>query len=577
MANEITGNTHGLKKSILNRLENLFDIKSDPSILCDEFIINEICEITGTVNREISVFVSSRGKTEEVSVGDFKTVKLRRLDIGRGTRCIHTHPSPDSTLSYVDLDTLSNTDMAIMAAVGTLEGKSNGFQCAYADREGQAVISKTFHNVDESAEFILEMLKFGSNKEIEKDREREYVIAAGVSTPGHSALLDELAELIDSAGGICVHREEQSRDSIDRATYMGRGKIQELNQICRQYDADTIVFDDSLSPAQIRNIEQMLSVKVLDRSSLILDIFAQRAHSREGKVQVELAQLSYTLPRLSGMGTELSRLGGGIGTRGPGETKLETDRRHILRRINTLKKELKDLDSIRDLKKNNRKKRNMFTLALAGYTNAGKSTLINNMTDSSVFAEDMLFATLDPSARRLELPSGEPVILTDTVGFVSKLPHELVEAFKSTLEVVAESDLILHVMDGSSENMLWEADIVEEILGELGAGEIPTIQVINKTDLTGDKYKSAGNTDKRFYISALTGRGIDQLIKRIEAIAEGNKRIEEVNVGYTMGRLISYIHDNTEVLEKEYLEKSIRFKLKLTDKNLETISKELVQ
>jgi len=577
MAKEITGNTNGLKRSILERLEKLYDIKSDPSFLCDQQIIDEICEITGHVNREISVFVSPRGKTEEISIGDFKTVTMRRVDIDRQTRCIHTHPGPDSTLSAIDLDTLKNTDMAVMAAVGTYEGRSNGISCAYVDIEGEPVISGPYVNVMETDDLILEMLKYGSNKEIEKDREREIVIAAGVSRPGQSALLDELAELIDSAGGICVHKEEQQRESFDPASYMGRGKIQELNHICRQYDADTIVFDDSLTPAQIRNIEQMLNVKVLDRSSLILDIFAQRAHSKEGKLQVELAQLSYMLPRLTGRGAQLSRLGGGIGTRGPGESKLETDRRHILRKINILKRELRDTDARREILTNNRRKQNMFTIALAGYTNAGKSTLINKMTDSSVFAEDMLFATLDPSARRFELPSGEAVILMDTVGFVSKLPHELVEAFKSTLDVVAQADLILHVMDGSSPRMDAEKDIVDEILGELGAGGIPVIEVVNKIDLAGGLYTNSGNSDRRFYISALTGEGIPELVKRMEIAAEGSRRIAEVNIGYDQGRLISFIHENTEVLEKEYLEDSIRFKLRLTAGSLDKINAGSVQ
>ena len=577
MAKEITGNTNGLKRSILERLEKLYDIKSDPSFLCDQQIIDEICEITGHVNREISVFVSPRGKTEEISIGDFKTVTMRRVDIDRQTRCIHTHPGPDSTLSAIDLDTLKNTDMAIMAAVGTYEGRPNGISCAYVDIEGEPVISGPYVNVMETDDLILEMQKYGSNKEIEKDREREIVIAAGVSRPGQSALLDELAELIDSAGGICVHKEEQQRESFDPASYMGRGKIQELNHICRQYDADTIVFDDSLTPAQIRNIEQMLNVKVLDRSSLILDIFAQRAHSKEGKLQVELAQLSYMLPRLTGRGAQLSRLGGGIGTRGPGESKLETDRRHILRKINILKRELRDTDARREILTNNRRKQNMFTIALAGYTNAGKSTLINKMTDSSVFAEDMLFATLDPSARRFELPSGEAVILMDTVGFVSKLPHELVEAFKSTLDVVAQADLILHVMDGSSPRMDAEKDIVDEILGELGAGGIPVIEVVNKIDIAGGLYTNSGNSDRRFYISALTGEGIPELVKRMEIAAEGSRRVAEVNIGYDQGRLISYIHENTEVLEKEYLEDSIRFKLRLTAGSLDKINAGSVQ
>ena len=219
----------------------------------------------------------------------------------------------------------------------------------------------------------------------------------------------------------------------------------------------------------------------------------------------------------------------------------------------------------------------MFTIALAGYTNAGKSTLINKMTDSSVFAEDMLFATLDPSARRFELPSGEAVILMDTVGFVSKLPHELVEAFKSTLDVVAQADLILHVMDGSSPRMDAEKDIVDEILGELGAGGIPVIEVVNKIDIAGGLYTNSGNSDRRFYISALTGEGIPELVKRMEIAAEGSRRVAEVNIGYDQGRLISYIHENTEVLEKEYLEDSIRFKLRLTAGSLDKINAGSVQ
>ncbi len=575
MKNEVHGNTNGLKKSILERLMGLYDIISEPGLLCDELILSEICSMTGIINREIAVYISSSGKVDYIAVGDFRTVSLDSSKIGRGARCVHTHPRGGGMLSSIDLDTLKQTGLLLMAAVGVSAGKPNGIYGAYMGEKVEAEVLGPYFSLESTSDLIDNALEFGSWKPVKIYHDKERVIAAGVSVPGSKALLDELKELISSAGGQCVHMVEQSRDGYDSAYYMGKGKITELMHLCSRLEADTIVFDDPLSPGQLSHIEKVLKkIKILDRSSLILDIFAQRANTKEGKIQVELAQQTYNLPRLAGLGIALSRLGGGIGTRGPGETMLETDRRHILRRMNFLKRELKSIQIRREMLSENRRKKNIFTVALAGYTNAGKSTLLNMLTDSTVIAEDILFATLDPSARKLELPSGEDIIIIDTVGFVSKLPHELVEAFKSTLEEVSKADLILHIMDGSSPKMENQKEIVYEILNELGAGEIPVLEVVNKIDLTDntDIYRDIGN---RFPISALTGDGIPELLEKLEVAAEGARITVDINVPYDKGALISYIHENTDVISKEYESEFISFKLRLTKKSLSKIKSEL--
>lgn len=575
MKNEVHGNTNGLKKSIIERLMGLYDILSDPSLLCDEIILSEICSMTGIINREIAVYISSSGKTDYIAVGDFGTVTMDAKQIGRGARCVHTHPRGGGMLSSIDLDTMKQTGLLLMAAVGVKDGKPSGIYGAYMGEKVEAEVLGPYFSIESTSDLIANALEFGSWKPVKIYHDEERVIAAGVSVPGSKALLDELKELISSAGGQCVHTVEQSRDGYDSAYYMGKGKITELMHLCSMLEAETVVFDDPLSPGQLSHIEKVLKkIKVLDRSSLILDIFAQRANTKEGKIQVELAQQTYNLPRLAGLGIALSRLGGGIGTRGPGETMLETDRRHILRRMNFLKKELKRIQTRREMLSESRRKKNIFTVALAGYTNSGKSTLLNTLTNSTVIAKDILFATLDPSARKLELPSGEDIIMIDTVGFVSKLPHELVEAFKSTLEEVSKADMILHIMDGSSPQMETQKDIVYSILEELGAGGIPVLEVVNKTDILGitEIHKAVG---KRLPISALTGDGLPELIEKIEIAAEGARMTVEVNVPYNLGALISYIHENTDVITKEYESEFISFKLRLTKKSHSKILSEL--
>ncbi len=329
------------------------------------------------------------------------------------------------------------------------------------------------------------------------------------------ASLAELFELVESAGAEPVFSVTQNLNKPETATYVGTGKLAEITDICVAQDIDILVFDSELTPTQIKNIEAQTDVRVIDRTTLILDIFAQRARSKEGKIQVELAQLKYMLPRLTGKGIAMSRLGGGIGTRGPGETKLETDRRHIRRRMETLKEELSDVEKHRTMLRKRREKDGIITCAIVGYTNAGKSTLMNCLTNAGVLAQDKLFATLDPTSRALKLPSGVTVMLIDTVGLVRRLPHHLVEAFRSTLEEAAQSDIILNVCDASSEESRTHMQVTTDLLESLGCGETPIITVLNKCDLIQDG-TIAQDFKSYVRISAKYGSGIDELLKTIE-------------------------------------------------------------
>ena len=327
------------------------------------------------------------------------------------------------------------------------------------------------------------------------------------------ASLAELFELAQSAGAEPVASISQKLSHVDSATCVGSGKLEEIRDYCEAEDVDLIIFDLELSPVQIRNIEHETDVRVIDRTMLILDIFALRARSREGKLQVELAQLKYMMPRLTGKGVEMSRLGGGIGTRGPGETKLETDRRHIKRRMETLKEQLSDVEAHRRQLRARRDKDGVITVAIVGYTNAGKSTLMNTLTDAGVLSEDKLFATLDPTSRALKLPCGVSVMLIDTVGLVRRLPHHLVEAFKSTLEEAAQADIILNVCDASSEESRLHLDVTRDLLASLSSLDKPIIPVLNKCDLISDNMTGISGA---VHISAKYGTGIDELLRAIE-------------------------------------------------------------
>jgi len=379
--------------------------------------------------------------------------------------------------------------------------------------------------------------------------------------------LDELALLVDTAGADPVARELQRRDRPDPATYIGKGKAQELRELADALDVDVVVFDDELSPAQQRNLERQLERDVVDRVALILDIFAQHASSQEGMLQVELAQLRYRLPRLRGRGLQLSQQGAGIGTRGPGETQLEVDRRRILRRVAKLERELAQLAQTRAVQRKARRRRAIPTVALVGYTNAGKSTLLNRLTDAHVLVEDRLFSTLDTTTRRLRLPGGETVLCSDTVGFVRRLPHELVRAFHSTLAEVADADLVLHVVDASATDPRGQMEAVHGVLREIGAGERPELIVINKIDVadpdTVDELVAAA--PGAVAVSARTGEGVDKLLDAIAAQLRALVPIYELLIPYDRGDLLAALHRDGEVLVEVHGDEGTRVRARLPE------------
>ena len=391
----------------------------------------------------------------------------------------------------------------------------------------------------------------------------ERVVLAGVWTSGSWELaersLQELARLAETAGSTVLEGVIQRRDNPDPSTYLGSGKAQELRKIVSETGADTVIIDGELSPAQLIHLEDVVKVKVVDRTWLILDIFAKHAKSREGKTQVSLAQMQYMLPRLRGWGDALSRQaasGGnpGIGTRGPGETKLETDRRRIHDQMTRLRKDLNDMARSRDVQRNSRRKSHVASVAIAGYTNAGKSSLLNRLTGAGVLVEDALFATLDPTVRKSQTPSGRNITLSDTVGFVRHLPHQLIDAFKSTLEEVSDSDLIVHVVDGSDPDPLEQFNSVREVLQEIKADNIPEIIAINKTDKISDE--TMGNLKRIFpeavFVSAHSGFGIETLLKTIDDRLPDPSVEMMLTIPYSRGDLLARVHEDGKVLKTEH-------------------------
>jgi GTPase len=388
-----------------------------------------------------------------------------------------------------------------------------------------------------------------------RPRVTEKAVLVGVGRGMEEADLDELAALADSAGAEPVARILQTRQDPNPATFIGRGKIEEVHQAVQRGEAEAVFLDDELTPGQLRNLEERLKVKVIDRTALILDIFALHARSREGKAQVELAQLNYLLPRLRGWGEAMSRSGGGIGTRmGGGETKMETDRQHIRRRISKLRKDLKDLARQRDVKRSSRERSGIPQVAIAGYTNAGKSTLMNALTRSDVVVANQLFATLDPTVRKIQLPSGRGATLSDTVGFVSKLPHDLVEAFRSTLEEVARATLIVHVADASSPELANQIDAVREVLAEIGAARIPEVLALNKIDRLSEAERArvVSRIDgDALPISAVTGENLDRLMERIEDALPRFPVDVTILVPWGREDVTAMLYRNAEVLSEE--------------------------
>ena len=564
----IHGNLEGVRESLLQEMERLYDIEFDRSMFLPDRLLSMLIRFTEATNREIMVYLSRMGEVLEVALGSISSVGLTEMHLRRnfdrltGFRCIHTHPGGNASLSDVDLEALRLLRFDAMCAVGVKDGIATGISAAFL---GEIEYNRL-------SVITLGPVKPGRIphkawlKEIEQSEERvKIAIAEGgivdtsekvmlISTDSEDSL-SELASLAGTAGAVVVSRVLQKRPHPDPATYIGTGKAQELSLTCQALEVDLAILDDELTGAQQKNLENALGVRVIDRTSLILDIFARHAETAEGKLQVELAQLKYRLPRLAGSSDALSRLGGGIGTRGPGETRLEADRRHIRRRIDELSEGLEELTRQRGMRRARRSKMDKTTVALVGYTNAGKSTLLNALSGSNVLVEDKLFATLDPVVREVELPENRSCLLADTVGFIRKLPHTLVEAFKSTLEEAVSADLIVIVSDLSSPYYQEQRAVVFDVLNQLGAQGKPVIEALNKADkaTVGDIIEPAD----AILISAANGQGLDALKAAISKRIAAMRNRVEIHVPYDKGAVLSLIHAQGQVESEEYTETGV--------------------
>ncbi|MBQ4639571.1 MAG: GTPase HflX [Clostridia bacterium] len=564
MQQEVHGNITGIRDTQLAEIAAIYDCPFDTDEFAPRDLLTELARHSCALNREIAVYVSRDGQVMDVTVGVGDSVPLLDLRLRRNVkrlsyiRCIHTHPGGSPELSDVDLAALRSLMLDSMCAVGVDEkGRVTGISAAFLTEKEKGVpgiVQTPVYSLNRlpQAEWMqeIEIAERAVMKGTEADEEEpERVVLVGIDT---EKSLDELAALSDTAGGRVVARFLQKRPKPDPVTYVGSGKAVELQLDAQAAEADVVIFDDELTGVQLKNLEEIIGVKVIDRTALILDIFAQRAKSGEGKLQVQLAQLKYRSSRLIGQGLVLSRLGGGIGTRGPGETKLEIDRRRIREQITNLRRDLDALQKQRQLRRKAREKNKIPIVSLVGYTNTGKSTLLNKLTDAGVYAENQLFATLDAVSKKVELPGGTECLLVDTVGFISKLPHDLIEAFKSTLEEAALSDLLVIVSDGANEDMLAQYKVVEEVLAQIGADTQPRINVINKCDRMEYVQDVLPALPDAIRISARQGTNLDALLKEIEKQLQGDEKEMTLLVPFDKFHVINELRTKGKVQSEEY-------------------------
>jgi len=554
----IEGNLQGLKPNQIRRLEKLYQRRIPPRQIVTQEFARQLSEASHEIHRQVGVLVNRNGYVEHVVVGNARSIvlpDLKRVRMGadrfRGLRCLHTHLAGEG-LTQDDLTDLALLRLDLMAAIDVRsDGMPGVVRAAHllpASAQGPRQVSHElddplnapeptpmwvflepqvpsqididFVDLIESLEEELARARHVRNPRDQRDR----TILVGVTTGSAASVqesLDELRELARSAGVVVLDSIIQRRPKLDPRSLVGKGKLDELIIRSLQLGADVIIFDQNLSPAQVRAINEATDLKIIDRTQLILDIFAQRAQSREGKIQVELAQLKYMLPRLSGSGIEMSRLMGGIGGRGPGETKLEVDRRRVRDRIHLLEKQIEQIRTSRRVQRTRRTRRDLPIISIVGYTNAGKSTLLNALTTSTVTAEDRMFATLDPTSRRLRLPRDREVIINDTVGFIRDLPPDLIAAFRATLEEMEGSDVLIHLVDASSSQLESHIASVEKILADLNLTGIPRLLVFNKSDLLSEDERS--NLRQAFsavMISALDPKTLVPMIDRMSGMLE---------------------------------------------------------
>ena len=571
----IYGNIDGVKKSAIEELDRLYKVKCPKDEVCSIEIIEVISRVSSFIEREVSVAIDRRGNIKSIAIGDSTSVEIETLDIREkklaGVRIIHTHPNGMSNLSALDISALIKLKLDAIVAIGIYEGKIldcslgmltvNDDKLDYEEKGNIPLEEITKIHILNKINYIDSLVK---EKDIIEDDEEKAILVGSDTRES----LEELKELTKACDIPVLESVYQSRNKIDSAFYIGRGKVLEIAQLRQKLRANVVIFDDELSGSQVRNLEAAIGAKVIDRTTLILEIFARRAKSREAKIQVELAQLKYRMSRLQGLGTIMSRTGGGIGTKGPGEKKLETDRRHIKEQIYDLNDELKKIKKIRETQREKRNKESIPKVSLVGYTNAGKSTLRNALCDvaaqkevvgkEKVFEADMLFATLDITTRAIVLKNKGVITLTDTVGFVRKLPHDLVEAFKSTLEEVIYSDLLCHVVDTSSDTAIEQIKAVEEVLSELGASDKKTILVLNKIDKATEEQienvKKETSEYETIEISAREGINLEELLGLIEENLPYKMKKCEYLIPYDRSDMSSFLHRNGRVLEEDYRE-----------------------
>ncbi|WP_035289223.1 GTPase HflX [Clostridium sp. KNHs214] len=596
----IQGNIDGIRKSILERIENLYDISIDKYSIFSYELVDEMNDISRIIRKEISVAIDRKGKILSVIVGDSRSAQMPFIeDKGKrlsGIRIIHTHPSGNPKLSSLDISALLDMKLDAMVSIGVKENTGDArVNIGLCDVYDKILICSELKNlsIKQAIDFHF-MDKVGYIDKIitEIEVSEEGIERAILVSTDSEESLEELQGLAEACEVLPVYKVFQKKNRIDSAYYTGQGKAQELKYLRQIKNANLVVFDDELSGSQVRNLEERIGCKVIDRTTLILEIFAKRAKSKQAKLQVELAILKHRLSRLRGFGADLDKIKGGVGTkggvgsRGPGEKKLETDRRHIEKRIQDIKEELLRIASNRAVQRENRNKGSISKVALVGYTNAGKSTLrnklceissCNNKLKNEVFEADMLFATLDTTVRAVVLNDNRKIALSDTVGFISKLPHELVEAFKSTLEEVIEADVLLHVVDASSEEALEQIKAVNDVLGELNVLHKNIIVILNKIDKVSianlESLRSFLKDQKVEEVSAITGKNLNLLLKTIGEEIPVKLIQKEFIIPYHEQAMVSMLHENCNIVNEDYREEGAYIKAQVYEEIYERCKK----
>lgn len=578
---EIHGNTEGIRKTVLDELATLYDVQLEPGQFMPQDLLQSLCGYSASMNREIAVYITRYGEIADVFIGRADSIDLPDLRLRRGerrlsmVRCVHTHPRATGELSDVDVSALLSMRFDAMCAVGVSEdGRPTSVQCAFldAEREGQVrrtelISARRLPQEDWLCEIERTDAAYRAAAPATQTG-RERAVLVGIES---EESLDELEELARTAGAETVLRVLQKRPKPDPVFCVGKGKAEELSLRCQAAQADLVIFDEELSGVMQKNLEEILRLKVVDRTALILDIFAARANTREGKLQVEMAQLKYRSQRLLGQGLVLSRLAGGIGTRGPGESKLEVSRRRIRERLTDLERELEQIERQRGLRRQSREKNGVPIIALVGYTNAGKSTLFNRLTGAGVYVENQLFATLDSVSRPIELPHGGKALLVDTVGFIRKLPHELVKAFRATLEEACLADVLVLVLDGADAQMESRRRTVEEVLDSLGATQAPRVEAVNKCDRIAPEAQTLPGA---LYISASTGRNVEELLRRVEDELDAGAQEVRLLVPFSRYALVSRLHAMGGVLEQRHSDEGVELRMRITPQNVKFACRE---